>query len=793
MRSLRRFTLAIVLVLAPLGGCDGRGGSSGLDINNENAAISQALEKQHCLDFQELTICPADEFANETPTAATATPGGTPSVDTSLANATSIDCFQSVPGGSCTFILRFVPRAFPSDTTFTVLARAGVSSSPWVLGADPVPGSGSEASSYNATLVLTWAQGGPPNQVQVAVLAFAGAPPSSPTEVQELHQTAATFAFVTQVLAVNVVTPTPKPTPTRRPTGTPTATRTPGANDCCQCPSSCAAPVDGACDSSCTVVFGTSCFGEQLCVLRTPTPTRIPTPTLTPSLTPTPCLKDNGDGTISDGCTGLVWEKKDQAGGLHDYSARYPWAGVCSHDLHRLCQPDAAAAAVCAQATNGGLGCSLCSAGSSCLLDFAGGTSATTIWGWLEQLNQGQGFAGYTDWRIPTVGEEGDTAELETILSMCTVGSPCVPPAFNTNCDPGEEICGPTQPCGGGQICVQRPDVPNRTCQTIAGCTVTSCSCTWPQYYWSATSDVSPLNTPPDSAWSVDFGIGFPTFSGKIESESVRAVRGRKTPPPTNTPRANDCCQCASSCAAPVDGTCDGCPVVVGAACDGGQSCALLTPTLTPTPTPTPTPCLTDNGDGTVTDGCTKLTWEKKDQAGGLHDKGTLYTWAGACTGNSSLCQPNAAAADACAEQTGSAVGCGQCASGTCIVDPNHNGAATTIWDWLSQLNAVGLAGYNDWRIPTVGYEGGTAELETIVVSASPTCSRLRVFDTACTSGTVGCSVTTCSCTAQIYWAATTFLPEPGSAEEQDFLFCEHPGVSLKTNAFSVRAVRSGL
>jgi len=192
--------------------------------------------------------------------------------------------------------------------------------------------------------------------------------------------------------------------------------------------------------------------------------------------------------------------------------------------------------------------------------------------------------------------------------------------------------------------------------------------------------------------------------------------------------------------------------------------------------------------------------WEKKDQAGGLHDYGTLYTWTGACTGNTALCQPNAAAAAACAMQTGGAVGCDQCASGTCIVDPDRLGAVTTIWDWLSQLNASAFAGYNDWRIPSVGYEGDTAELETIFVPVSAPCSPTAtvpaVFNTNCT---VGCTVTTCSCTASDrmsfpgYWAATTYLPEPGFAEILNAAFCgDTPGFIPKTNAGGIRAVRGG-
>ncbi len=57
----------------------------------------------------------------------------------------------------------------------------------------------------------------------------------------------------------------PTPTPTRRPVNTPTATNTPAASDCCQCPTSCAAPIDGSC-GSCTVVLNASCRGGSLCV-----------------------------------------------------------------------------------------------------------------------------------------------------------------------------------------------------------------------------------------------------------------------------------------------------------------------------------------------------------------------------------------------------------------------------------------------------------------------------------------------------------------------------------------------
>ena len=69
-----------------------------------------------------------------------------------------------------------------------------------------------------------------------------------------------------------------------------------------------------------------------------------------------------------------------------------------------------------------------------------------------------------------------------------------------------------------------------------------------------------------------------------------------------------------------------------------------------------------DNGDGTVIDLSTGLTWEKKDDTGGLHDVENRYVWSG-------------------------------------------DGQQETIWDWLDEVNAEGgsgFAGHNDWRIPNI-------------------------------------------------------------------------------------------
>ena len=102
---------------------------------------------------------------------------------------------------------------------------------------------------------------------------------------------------------------------------------------------------------------------------------------------------DNGDGTITDNNTGLMWEKKDDSGGIHDRDNIYTW-----------CADVSPANGVCDNGTNA--------------MD---GTIVTTF---LSTLNGGGGFAGYTDWRIP------NAKELQSIVDY-EVHFPSVDPAFH--------------------------------------------------------------------------------------------------------------------------------------------------------------------------------------------------------------------------------------------------------------------------------------------------------------------------------------------------------------------------
>ena len=159
-----------------------------------------------------------------------------------------------------------------------------------------------------------------------------------------------------------------------------------------------------------------------------------------------------------------------------------------------------------------------------------------------------------------------------------------------------------------------------------------------------------------------------------------------------------------------------------------------------------------DNGDGTITDTRTGLTWEKKSDDGTIHDKDDVYTL------------------------------------GLTIPPYTMNGTAVTTF--LAQLNAgSGFAGHTDWRLPNL------TELESIRNLGAVSPAVASVFNNNCgasSGGNPGCTVTTCSCTLPAsYWTSSTYA---GPAE---FAWQVRFGDGTVDSEFkdidsSVRAVRGG-
>jgi hypothetical protein len=141
-----------------------------------------------------------------------------------------------------------------------------------------------------------------------------------------------------------------------------------------------------------------------------------------------------------------------------------------------------------------------------------------------------------------------------------------------------------------------------------------------------------------------------------------------------------------------------------------------------------------DNGNGTITDNVTGLTWEKLSDDGSIHDKDTVLSWDAAFTK-------------------------------------------------VMNLNEMKFAGYEDWRLPNVS--------ESFSLWIPEGFSPAFIDDVFRAGCAPGCSVATCSCAAvpAYCWTSTTSHSVPSSA------WAGAPGSNYgaKSTQFPVRAVRGGL
>ena len=144
-----------------------------------------------------------------------------------------------------------------------------------------------------------------------------------------------------------------------------------------------------------------------------------------------------------------------------------------------------------------------------------------------------------------------------------------------------------------------------------------------------------------------------------------------------------------------------------------------------------------DNGDGTIRDKRTALTWEKLSDDGSIHDQDNVYTWDG-------------------------------------------------MFERIDDLNTPPcFAGFCDWRVPN------RFELESILDLGTADPAVSAPFETGCVPG---CTVLTCSCTySGVYWTSSSAATAESIGWAVNFFFGSVNRNYIKaTDSYFVRAVRGG-
>lgn len=200
-RTIWSMILLLVWLPLMLAACTGGSGSSGFDAapQSENAAINEALAQQRCVAHESLQVCPVGPL----PAGATQQP---PShVNTGLDRAMSVTCTAG-GDGICSFLLPFAPDGFPPTAAFRVAVRTVNPIGRWRITDTPLPTGTPSAPQFDVPVSVQATPSAPsPNEhVQVAILAFLQPPSSVPSEVEDLSDSGADFAFVTNELTLQL-------------------------------------------------------------------------------------------------------------------------------------------------------------------------------------------------------------------------------------------------------------------------------------------------------------------------------------------------------------------------------------------------------------------------------------------------------------------------------------------------------------------------------------------------------------------------------------------------------------